>query len=194
MPISPGSRIRRSTPTRRRTTFSQYKLTKIAEGNGDDTASHFEVCEGKHQLTELMIFTSFETTGDPARRWKPADSKGARTPAATRTRTPPRARASGCGGLPRGQGNRRPVDREVDAAQQAPRDLEVTSGSHPGAGSGLTPSTLPATTHPILCRSLPPPGPKPTARMTGSQPAPGPWGGVVAAHCLRQLRPGRGRR
>lgn len=47
--------------------YVHYKLTKTAEGNGDDVADQFEVYEGGNRLTELIVFTSIESTGDPAK-------------------------------------------------------------------------------------------------------------------------------
>ncbi|MCD9195285.1 hypothetical protein [Streptomyces albireticuli] len=46
--------------------YVRYKLTKTAEGNGNDASSHFEVSKDGKRLTELMVFTSFDTTGDPS--------------------------------------------------------------------------------------------------------------------------------
>ncbi|MEU2516534.1 hypothetical protein [Streptomyces syringium] len=47
--------------------YVHYKLTKTAEGNGNDATDQFEVFAGGKRLTELMAFTSFESTGDPAK-------------------------------------------------------------------------------------------------------------------------------
>ncbi|MFE7114311.1 hypothetical protein ACFU99_02655 [Streptomyces sp. NPDC057654] len=45
--------------------YLHYKLTKTAEGNDDDEASHFKVAKDGKKLTELLVLTSMEPTGDP---------------------------------------------------------------------------------------------------------------------------------
>ncbi|MEV4925027.1 hypothetical protein [Streptomyces roseoverticillatus] len=47
--------------------YVHFKLTKTAEGNDDDTSSHFEVYDGGKQLTELMVLTTLDPTGDPSK-------------------------------------------------------------------------------------------------------------------------------
>ncbi|WP_370418098.1 hypothetical protein AB8O64_05270 [Streptomyces sp. QH1-20] len=46
--------------------YLHYKLTKTAEGKSDDESAHFEAPQGGNRLTHLMVFTSFDSTGDPA--------------------------------------------------------------------------------------------------------------------------------
>ncbi|MFD7233726.1 hypothetical protein ACFWAT_00260 [Streptomyces syringium] len=46
--------------------YVRFKLTKTAEGNDNDESSHFEVSKDGKRLTELMVFTSFDATGDPS--------------------------------------------------------------------------------------------------------------------------------
>ncbi len=46
--------------------YLHYKLTKTAEGNDNDESSHFEVSKGGKRLTELLVLTSFDPTGDPS--------------------------------------------------------------------------------------------------------------------------------
>ncbi|MEV4504651.1 hypothetical protein [Streptomyces klenkii] len=46
--------------------YVHFKLTKTAEGNDDDTTSHFEVYDGGKQLAELLVLPAMDLTGDPS--------------------------------------------------------------------------------------------------------------------------------
>ncbi|UQI45925.1 hypothetical protein M1P56_16960 [Streptomyces sp. HU2014] len=46
--------------------YVRFTLTKTAEGNGNDASSQFEVSQDGKRLTRLMVFPSFDTTGDPS--------------------------------------------------------------------------------------------------------------------------------
>ncbi|WP_190019957.1 hypothetical protein [Streptomyces hiroshimensis] len=46
--------------------YVHFKLTKTAEGNDDDETSHFEVSKDGQPLSELIVFSSFDATGDPS--------------------------------------------------------------------------------------------------------------------------------